>query len=77
MLKVFYYMLKCVLKRKSSFEITPSKNTFSKNINQIALIYSSSDSSDSLEEEKSLKLSLICLITFFSIHLRSFKNTCE
>ena len=36
-------------------------------------IYSSSDSS---EEEKSLKGSLICLITFFLMYLHSFKNNC-
>ena len=37
-------------------------------------IYSSSDSS---EEEKSRKLSLICVITFFSMYLHSFKNICR
>ena len=41
------------------------KITFLKNINLMALIYSSSESSDSSSEKKSLKLSLICQITFF------------
>ena len=35
------------------------------------IIYSSSDS---LEEEKLLKLSLICLITMFSMYSHSFKQ---
>ena len=52
------------------FKIAPSKN-----INLIALIYSSLELLDSSEEEKSLKLSLICLITVFSMYLHSFKNT--
>ena len=51
------------------FKIAPSKN-----INLIALIYSSLESLDSSEEEKSLKLSLICPITVFSMYLHSFKN---
>ena len=38
----------------------------------LILIYSSSEWS---EEEKSLKLSLIYLIPFFSMYLHSFKNT--
>ena len=41
-------------------------------ISLIALVYSSSES-----EEKSLKFSLICLITFFSMYLHSFKNTAD
>ena len=49
------------------------KIVLSKIINLNALIYSLSDSS---EEEKSLKLSLICLITFLSMYLHSFKSTC-
>ena len=40
------------------------QNCFLKKINLISLIYSLSESSDSSEEEKSLKSSLICLITF-------------
>ena len=55
------------------------KKTFSKllpkKVMVISLIYSSSSSSDSLEEEKSHKLSLICLINFFSMYLHSFKNS--
>ena len=41
-------------------------------INLIALIYYSSNS---LEEKKLLKLSLICIITFLSMYLHSFKKT--
>ena len=48
------------------------KTAFSKNVNLVAFFYVSSDSP---EEEKSQKLSLICLINFFSMHLHSFKNT--
>ena len=40
-------------------------------INLIALIYYSSNS---LEEKKLLKLSLICIITFLSMYLHSFKK---
>ena len=38
---------------------------------ELILIYSSSDSS---EEKKLFKLSLICLITFFSWYLHSFSG---
>ena len=34
-------------------------------------------SSDSSEEQKSLKLSLMYLITFLSTYLHSFENTCR
>ena len=65
--------IKYVLKKKLFFirlfqncslkKLLPQKNTFSKIINLIALIDSSSDSS---EKEKSLKLSLTYLTSFFS-----------
>ena len=55
----------------------PSKNTFSKivfsnNINFIALIYTSSESSE--EQGKSLKLSWISITTFFSIFVTLFRK---
>ena len=50
------------------------KKTFSKIINVIALTYPLSDSS---EEDKLLKLSLICLTIIFSMYLHSFKNTLD
>ena len=60
----------------SLFEINVLKIVFKKNlfINEPILIYFSSDT---LEEEKALRLLLICLITFFSMYLNSFKNTCR
>ena len=60
----------------SLFENYVLKIIFKKNlfINEPILIYFSSDS---LEEEKALILLLICLITFFSMYLHSFKNTCR
>ena len=50
------------------------KNCFFKNINFISLIYSWSELSESSEELS--ESSVICLTTFFSIYLHSFKNTC-
>ena len=52
------------------------KIAFLKKVKFMSLIYSPSESSHSSEEEKSLKLSLTCLITFLSMYLHSFKNTC-
>ena len=74
------YISKTTLFKIYIFKIAPQKNilktAFSKNVNFMTLIYSSSDSSDSSSEEESLKLSLTCLTTFFSIYLYSFKFTC-
>ena len=47
-----------------------NKTVFSKNINFIALIYSSSELSEELS-----KSSTICLITFFLMYLHAFKNS--
>ena len=61
-----------VLPQKIHFRNCSLKNAFSKLIPQkfsFKITYLS-------EEEKSLKLSFIYLITFFSIHLHSFKNIC-
>ena len=70
-----YWLLKHL---KYIFKIVPSKNTFSEtapskniNFNFISLIYSSSEPSEELS-----KSSIICLTTFFSIYLHSFKKTC-
>ena len=82
-------MFQCSLKKeifencsliKDTFQIAPLKisflkRTFSKNINLIALIYSSSELSESLESSEELsKLSTIRLISFL-MYLRSFRNT--
>ena len=56
----------------SSIQKIASKIVFSKNSNFISLIYSSSESS--WELSKSL---IICLTTFFSIYLHSFKKPCR
>ena len=50
------------------------KLTFSENNNLIVLINSSSDSS---EQEKSFKLSLMCLITFFSMCYTLWKTLAD
>ena len=42
-----------------------------KTLTSIYLIYFSSESSEELS-----KSSIICVITFFSMYLHSFKNTC-
>ena len=88
-LKNFPKMFQCSLKKeifencsliKDIFQIAPLKisflkRTFSKNINLIALIYSSSELSESLESSEELsKLSTIRLISFL-MYLRSFRNT--
>ena len=62
------YFFKIAPSKKKDFEIA-----FSKNINRITLIYSSSESSESSEELS--KSSIICLITFFFMYLHSFRNT--
>ena len=49
------------------------KIAYSKNINFIALIYSSTKSLELSEKEKIL--SLMCLIMIFLMYLHSFKNT--
>ena len=64
---IFYWLLK---HPEYIFKIAPIKNTFletvfSKNINLIYSIYSSSESSEELSK------SSICLITFFWIYLQS------
>ena len=60
--KLFFIRLfqNCSL-QKYILKLTHSKNKFSKIINLIALIYFSTDSS---EGEKSLQLSLMCLLVF-------------
>ena len=74
----FYYLLAAEAV-KIVFKIAFSKNAFLKivffkNINFISLIYSWSELSESSEELS--ESSVICLTTFFSIYLHSFKNTC-
>ena len=59
----------CSLK-KYIFENYVFKIVFSKNINFIALIYSSSESSEELSNS-----SIKCLTTFFLMYLHSFKNS--
>ena len=74
---IIYWLLK---HPKYIFKIAPLKNTFSKtvfskNINFVALIYSSSESLESSELPVELsKSSIICLTTFL-IYLYSSKNT--
>ena len=71
-----YFFKKQKHLQKVYFEKNIFKIDFSKNINLIALIYSSSYSSDLSVEEISLKSSCISRTTFFSIYLHSFKKTC-
>ena len=57
-----------------TFKIAPTKNKkLSKHINFISSIHSSSESSKSSEEL--FMSSIICLTTFLSMYLHSFKKT--
>ena len=72
-LRNLYYLFAAQASR-IHFQNCSLKIVFSKKVIFIALIYSSSEESESSEEI--CKSSIICLITFFSMHLHSFKNTC-